>query len=74
MKAFIDDVLKTLPEIPGELQKLVKEAIQAQIEKHGLVTREELDRHLRLLHHSREKLMTLEAKLNDRGANNPPPA
>lgn len=64
---IIQNVVDTLPpglkNMPKELEKNFKSALQSVFEKLDLVTREEFDAQCAVLQRTRKKLETLEKKL-----------
>lgn len=66
---FVQNVLAAMPEglknLPEDLQKNLKSAVQSAFAKMDLVTREEFDAQVGVLRRSREKLEALEKKVAD---------
>lgn len=61
---FVQNVLASMPEglknLPQDLQKNLRSAVQTAFSKMDLVTREEFDAQTKVLQRSREKLEALE--------------
>lgn len=66
---FAQNVFSSMPEglknLPKDLQKNLRSAIQIAFEKMDLVTREEFDAQRKVLQRSREKLDALEKKITE---------
>lgn len=64
---FVQTVMAAMPEglknLPQDLQKNLKSAVQVAFSKMDLVTREEFDAQVGVLKRSREKLEALEKKV-----------
>jgi BMFP domain-containing protein YqiC len=67
IQEIIQNVINELPpglkNMPADLDKNFKSALQSVFEKLDLVTREEFDAQCAVLHRTREKLEMLEKKL-----------
>lgn len=64
---FVKNVVASMPEglknLPSDMQKNLKSAVQAAFSKMDLVTREEFDAQRKVLERYREKLEALEEKV-----------
>lgn len=63
IKNVLDDLPPGLKNMPADLEKNFKSALQGVFEKLDLVTREEFDAQCGVLQRTREKLERLEKKL-----------
>ena len=69
---LVQKLISALPEgaknLPQDLEKNFQEILQAQFNKMDLVTREEFDAQVKVLHRTRQKLEELEKQLAQKTA------